>query len=198
MLDLGPAAWQMAALIGSTPDAMLGAPTPCPAYTLGDLIDHVGGLSLAFTWAATKEFPDDIGDVGPAGDATRLTTDWRTAIPRAVNAMADAWRDPGAWDGMTRAGGIDLPGEVGGLVALDELVLHGWDVARALGRPYNVDETTLAAVHGFVSQFAADAEAEADAGLFGPAVPVAADAPLLHRVVGLAGRDPAWSPGELR
>lgn len=199
MLDLGPAAWQMAALIGSTPDAMLGAPTPCPAYTLGDLIDHVGGLSLAFTAAATKADLDGAGSAAAAGDASRLATDWRTAIPRAVNAMADAWRDPGAWDGMTRAGGIDLPGEVGGLVALDELVLHGWDIARSLGRPYVVDDTTLAAVHGFVSQFAADPAAEADdTGLFGPAVEVAADAPLLHRVVGLAGRDPAWSPGELR
>lgn len=199
MLDLGPAAWQMAALIGSTPDAMLGAPTPCPAYTLGDLIDHVGGLSLAFTAAATKADLDGAGSAAASGDASRLATDWRTAIPRAVNAMADAWRDPDAWDGMTRAGGIDLPGEVGGLVALDELVLHGWDIARSLGRPYVVDDTTLVAVHGFVSQFAADPAAEADdTGLFGPAVEVAADAPLLHRVVGLAGRDPAWSPGELR
>ena len=31
-------------------------------------------------------------------------------------------------------------------------------------------------------------------GLFGPVVPVPEDAPLLHRVLGGAGRDPGWSP----
>ena len=30
-------------------------PTPCPAYTLGDLIEHVGGLALAFSAAADKD-----------------------------------------------------------------------------------------------------------------------------------------------
>ena len=93
---------------------------------------------------------------------------------------------------MTQAGGIDLPGEVAGLVALDELVVHGWDVARASGQPYSHDPETLEAVHGFVSQFASDGRR--DNGLFGPPVDVAADAPLLDRVIGLTGRDPAWTP----
>lgn len=37
------------------------------------------------------------------------------------------------------AGGVDLPRQVAGLVALDEVVLHGWDVAKATGQPYNVE-----------------------------------------------------------
>lgn len=196
MLDLGPAAWQLAALVGSTPDTMLAAPTPCPDYTVRDLLDHIGGLAVAFTDAATKTGLDD--SAPPSVDGARLPADWRASIPRTVNAMAEAWRDPDAWSGMTRAGGLDLPGEVGGLVALDELVLHGWDLARALGRPYNVDETTIAAVHDFVAQFSGPGQEEARAGLFGPEVPVDAGAPPLHRVLGMAGRDPGWSPAELR
>ena len=26
--------------------------------------------------------------------------------------LAAAWQEPGAWEGMTRVGGVDLPGEV--------------------------------------------------------------------------------------
>ena len=44
---------------------------------------------------------------------------------------------------MTQAGGVDLPGEVAGLVALNELVVHGWDIATASGQDYRPDEATL-------------------------------------------------------
>ena len=95
---------------------------------------------------------------------------------------------------MTAAGGLELPGEVAGLVALDELVLHGWDVARASGQAFDVDQPALEAVHGFVSQFSGPGQEDSRAGLFGPVVSVSDDASLLDRVVGLAGRDPGWSP----
>jgi uncharacterized protein (TIGR03086 family) len=108
--------------------------------------------------------------------------------------LADAWRDPDAWTGMTKAGGVELPGEVAGLVALDELVIHGWDVARATGQAYDCDAPSLEAVQAFVSQFSEPGQEEMRAGLFGPVVEVPDDAPLLDRVIGLTGRDPAWSP----
>jgi uncharacterized protein (TIGR03086 family) len=95
---------------------------------------------------------------------------------------------------MTQAGGIDLPGEVAGVVALDELVIHGWDVARASGQVYEVDDASLQAVHEFVSQFSGPGREEARAGLFGPVVDVPAAAPLLDRVIGMTGRDPGWNP----
>jgi uncharacterized protein (TIGR03086 family) len=95
---------------------------------------------------------------------------------------------------MTRAGGFELPGEFAGIVALDELVIHGWDVARASGQPYDCDPGSVEAVMGFVTQFSGPGQEEAREGMFGPVVPVPDDAPLLDRVIGLTGRDPAWSP----
>lgn len=123
-VDLGSAAEQLAGLVASIKDEELAKPTPCPAYTLGDLIEHVGGLALAFTAAAEKDggrYPD----AEPAGDAARLPADWRTRIPHDLAMLAQAWGKPGAWDGMTRIAGMDAPAGSIGLVAVDELVVHG-------------------------------------------------------------------------
>jgi uncharacterized protein (TIGR03086 family) len=192
-VDLEPSARRMADLIVGVPEERMDRPTPCPAYTLGDLVDHVAGLTVAFTGAANK----DLGEVtahGPSADASQLDPDWRTKIPRDLTTLAEAWRDPDAWTGMTKAGGIDLPGEVAGMVALDELVVHAWDVARASGQTYEPDPASLEAVHGFVAEFSGPGQEALREGIFGPVVDVPADAPLLDRVIGLTGRDPAWSP----
>jgi uncharacterized protein (TIGR03086 family) len=182
--DLGPAAQEMSALIAAVPDEMLAWATPCPAYRLGDLIDHVGGLALAFTAAAAKDRGPLTGTPRP-GDAAHLSEDWRTRIPRNLSAMAAAWRDPAAWGGMTQAGGADLPAKVAGLAGLDELVVHAWDIARASGQELTADPAAVQAAHGFLA---------AAGGPFGPVVGVAAERPLLDQVIGLAGRDPDWAP----
>jgi uncharacterized protein (TIGR03086 family) len=193
IVDLGPAAQRLAGLVARVGDGDLGRPTPCPAYTLGDLIEHVGGLALAFTAAANKDGGRYAGQAA-SGEASRLGEDWRVRIPRDLTTLAQAWRDPAAWAGMTRIAGSDSPAEVVGLVAADELVVHGWDVARATGQPYDCEPELLAAAGSFLAMFASpDAPAGPDVA-FGPSRQVRADAPELDRVVALAGRDPGWSP----
>jgi uncharacterized protein (TIGR03086 family) len=182
--DLEPAARRMAGLVEGVPNDGLGRPTPCARYTVGDLLDHIGGAALAFTAAAEKQPLEG----APSGDASRLAPDWRTRIPLQLVALAQAWREPSAWTGMTRAGGVDLPGDVAGIVALDELVIHGWDLAKATGQPAGYDGPELEAVYAMVQQF----RSSGVEGLFGPPVPVPDDAPLFDRILGLAGRDPAW------
>ncbi|MFT2019055.1 TIGR03086 family metal-binding protein [Streptomyces sp. 796.1] len=191
--DLGPAADRMAALLSSVSDDELGAPTPCARYALGDLIDHVDGLAHAFALAAAKDF-DALGSAGPSGDAGRLGPDWRERLPRRLAALAEAWRSPNAWQGMTRAGGVDLPGEVAGLVALNELTVHGWDVARATGQPFTAEPALVAACLTFVAQAPAADDADPGDGLFGPPVTVPADAPPLDQLLGRTGRRPDWTP----
>ncbi|GAA2449159.1 TIGR03086 family metal-binding protein [Actinomadura vinacea] len=190
MIDLTPAARRTAALLAAVPDDALGARTPCGEYTLGDLVDHVGGLALAFTWAAAKDARTALSAQGPSGDAARLESGWQKLYPERLDALAAAWRAPDAWTGMTQAGGVDLPGEVAGLVALDELVVHGWDIARATDRPYDVPQEEIDACLEFVSQ----AQSGPEPGPFGAAVPVPPEAPALDRLIGLTGRDPFWTP----
>jgi uncharacterized protein (TIGR03086 family) len=187
--NLAPAAQRMAALLDGVADDQLPAPTPCPDYSLGDLVDHVGGFAIAFTAAAEKAtLPGDAQTA--SGDASRLGDDWRARTGGALHRLAEAWQKPDAWTGMTQAGPIEMPGEIAGVVALNELVVHGWDVAKASGQPYEIDDETLAACQGFYSMFGEDDRGDA----FGSVVDVPDDAPLLDRVIGLSGRDPGWTP----
>ena len=187
-VDLEPAARRMARLIEAVPGDALDHPTPCAQYRVGDLLDHVGGFALAFRAAAVKTPLEG----APSGDAANLGDDWRARIPRDLVALAEAWKDPDAWTGMTAAGGVDLPGEVAGVVALDELVIHGWDLAKAIAQPADYDGPGLEAVLGMVEHF----RGTGAEGLFGDEVPVPADAPLFDRILGIAGRDPSWQPHE--
>ncbi|MFJ6081780.1 TIGR03086 family metal-binding protein [Streptomyces sp. NPDC092369] len=188
-LDLGPQARVIARLADGITDGQLADRTPCPESAVRNLLGHVAGLSVAFRDAGRKELgattdtnPNDaVPDIGPG---------WREELPKALDELADAWRDPAAWTGMTRTGGLDLPGEIAGAVAVDELVIHGWDLARATGQPYEPDPAALRVAHDFL--LAAAEDPSRGGGIFGPVVPVPADAPLLDRAVGLSGRDPGW------
>lgn len=188
MMDLTPACQRTSDVLANVTDAQLAAATPCNPMRLRDLVQHIGELSLAFTAAARKDF-GPLTDTPPANTG-ELDADWRTSFPARLAGLAKAWGDPAAWEGMSRAGGIDFPAEIGGLIALSEVVIHGWDVARVTGQPYDVDAESADAVLRNVEQTAAEGPVE---GLFGPAVPIADDAPVLDRIIALSGRDPAWS-----
>jgi uncharacterized protein (TIGR03086 family) len=190
LVDLGPAGERLLAVAAHVTDDQLDSPTPCEGRTVGQLVQHLAGLALAFRAAADKDF-GPLTDTSPDGDGwPDAEPGWREALGAQVPAMVSAWRRPAAWEGMTRAGGVDLPGEVAGLVALDELVLHGWDLARATGRSYDCDDATAQACMAFVEGF----DEGGTPGLFGPSLPVGPDASPFERVLARSGRDPRWSP----
>jgi uncharacterized protein (TIGR03086 family) len=77
-------------------------------------------------------------------------------------------------------------------VALEELVIHGWDVARATGQAYECDDAELDIVNGFVAQIANAAPAVRGDAYAGP-VAVSDGLPYLERLVAASGRDPHWT-----
>lgn len=188
--DLEPAASAVAELLDGIDDARLGAPTPCTGTSVAALLDHFVMLTAAFTDTARKA-PGRAGPP-PRPDAAHLDPAWRTTLPRQLDGLVAAWREPSAWQGEASAGGVTLPADTMAAVALDELVLHGWDLARATGQRFEPDPASVEVVHGFTSAVATSGQVRE--GLFGPPVDVPADAPLFHRALGYAGRDPAWTP----
>lgn len=191
IVDLGPVAGQVRDVALGLADEQLDGVTPCDGYAVRDVLAHVLGLSVAFRGAAEKA---NGAAQNAAPTKAELPADWRERLPGLLDDLAEAWRTPDAWDGMTRVGGVDLPGSAAGAVAANELVLHGWDLARAVGARYEPDGAAVHTAYGFVSSVAESTGGKGQDGLFGPAVAVAEDAPLFDRLLGLSGRTPTWTP----
>jgi uncharacterized protein (TIGR03086 family) len=187
-LDMGRAADEVARVVAGIRDDQLADRTPCEETSVAAMLDHLVGLTLAFRCAAEKSpLP------GPApASADALVDDWRTRLPEQLSALAEAWRSPSAWEGVASAGGVEMPAPAMAAVALDELVVHGWDLAAATGQPYSVSDEDAEACTSFAA--AVGESPEERTGLYGPRVPVPADAPVFDRLLGLTGRDPGWKP----
>jgi uncharacterized protein (TIGR03086 family) len=190
MIDLRPASDRMIALVTNLTDDDLRRPTPCGDASVGDLIDHLGMFASNFAKVAAKQLDATTSTPPRAFDAANLSTSWRGDVVRALDALATAWSSADAWTGTTWVGGMHLPADVVGVIAVDELVVHGWDLSRATGQSFAPAAHEVDAAIGFISHF----EAPRDGRLFGPVVEVGADASDLDRLLGLAGRDPNWHP----
>jgi uncharacterized protein (TIGR03086 family) len=195
LIDFGPATATMRRLVLGTSDDQLGDPTPCSKYSVGDLIDHISGLTLAFTGAAHKR-PVPGAEHGAAngneGDASRLEAGWRLRIARDLEVLAESWRNPAAYEGDTMAGPVELAGAEAAVVALNEVVVHAWDLAAATCQRYAADPAALELCIGFASPFSTPEMAEARGDAFGPVIDVPEDAPALDRLLGMMGRSASW------
>jgi len=175
VIDLTPTTDRTRAVAAAVVDDDLDSPTPMVGTTVRELLNHLLGLTVAFRDAAAK-LDGPTTSTPPTRETGPLAADWRATLDRQLAELADAWRDGEAWAGMTKTGGVELPGEIGGLVALNEVLLHGWDLARATGQGYEPTEGEADAVRPIVTP-----DAGSDGGdrgeLFGPVIAVPDDVP---------------------
>ena len=193
MHDLTTAANEMTRLVNGVRDEQLGDATPCPDYSLGDLLQHVRVLAEAFTLAGRKQQPPG-GSKPPAlGDASLLLDGWRSETTDWLTQLVEAWSDPAAWEGTAWIAGFEAPASAVGITAANELVVHGWDVARGSGQQIVVDDASLAPSREFVAMMSGPGSEEARGDAFGPALTAPPEASELEKVIAGNGRDPAWS-----
>jgi uncharacterized protein (TIGR03086 family) len=159
-------------------------------WTVGDLLDHIMDFTRAFTQAAQK-LTDAPGTSTPAPrpSAGHLAPHWRSRLPVLLEDLATAWKVPAAWTGSARAGGATMPATTTGAVAVHELTMHSWDLARATGQDFAADPRILEALIEFLSH---------SPGAFGPVVEIEDEASLLDQVLALSGRDPSWRSPAVR
>ena len=75
--ELGPATDCLCALIEAVPADYLGRATPCTEYSVGDLLDHIRGVTVAWGGAAVNPSGDS-STMGPSGDSSIFDPAWRT------------------------------------------------------------------------------------------------------------------------
>jgi uncharacterized protein (TIGR03086 family) len=164
-------------------------PTPCAAFDVRALVNHV--VLDVEHFAATAA-----GEPWEAHDDDVIGDDWPLAYRQAANELIEAWRREGVTGRMLRSPAGEVPASWSVGLQLTDLVVHGWDVARATGQSFDGDER-LSAIGLAWARPSLQPEfrgAEGSGKSFGPEVEVPADARALDRLVGFFGRDPAWRP----
>ena len=160
----------------------LGDRTPCPDFDVRALLNHLIGSNIYFAASARGEQ----ADYG-VFSADNIGEDWGRAFRDTAEAALAAWRAPGVMERPLSFGGF--PGYIVAGIHFTELLLHGWDVARATGQdaalPADLCEDALRRLRRLP-------ESEMrEPNVFGPPVPVPDDAPVQDRLLGFVGRDPS-------
>jgi uncharacterized protein (TIGR03086 family) len=101
--------------------------------------------------------------------------------------LGEAWSDPAVWQATSDLGGLELPNEEWGKIAFTEVVVHGWDLSKATGLPFELPESTVRDCYEHVSDFL---EQPPVPELWGAPVETSPEAPLMDRVVAITGRRP--------
>jgi len=176
-----------AAIVTTVRPDQVAAPTPCTEWDIRDLLNHIIGtlwLSEALLSDRAPRYP-----MAPGG---LPGTDLADEDPAAAyaEASAAALAAAAAGDTLTRMHTTPLgvmPGPaLAGFTTLDILV-HGWDLAKATGQPADLDDALVAHALAFAQQAITPGTR---APRIGPALPIAADAPLTNRLVAFLGRHP--------
>ncbi|MFH8383633.1 TIGR03086 family metal-binding protein [Kitasatospora sp. NPDC018058] len=164
----------------------LDAPTPCGEFDTRALINHwVLYTSHGLEHRARRtELPEELSSRDFTADA-----DWRSAYAAQLERAVAAWADPAAWEGDVDLGGSPVPAVGIARMLILELVLHGWDVARATGGEIPVDEELALVALEIVEE---NAELYRQYAGFAEVVPVPDDASAWEHALAASGRDPRW------
>jgi uncharacterized protein (TIGR03086 family) len=175
---------QASAVLACVRPEQADLPTPCPAWRVGQLIDHLVHDLRQFALKAEGGKTDF--------SSAPKTDDWIGSFRAGQLALIDAWRGVGDLRGT-----VDIPGM--GTVpkrftvdqATAEFAVHTWDLARATGQNPVLDpeiaEASLTWARGaLLPQY----RSEAPDATFGPEVPIADDAPVYDRLAAFFGRRP--------
>ncbi|SEH51414.1 TIGR03086 family protein [Mycolicibacterium rutilum] len=184
-------------LVAAVTTEDLTRPTPCAGWDLADLLAHMTVQHRGFA-AAARGGGDDLAVWDPATVADAVRADPAGAYAAAAADVLDAFSAPGVLDAtfaMPEFGpGATIPGAMAIGFHFVDYVVHGWDVARSLGVPFEPPTEVLAAVLPIALAVPDEEFRDADDSPFAHALVQRDGAGDLDRLLRHLGRSPDWRP----
>lgn len=121
----------------------LAKPTPCGDWTVQQLLDHVVGgnaMAAALIGGATREDAIALLTTAVAGNNPLA------AVQDSMRAQAAAFADPAALELTVQHPAMDMPGSQLLGFRVGDLLVHSWDLARAIGADETLDPEVVAVV----------------------------------------------------
>lgn len=158
--------------IGEIGDDQWSASTPCAEWTVRELVDHATGVQARVAAAVGADIADG--------------ADWATVR----TAMATALEQPDALEGTlppdSPMGPMPKHQVLG--IAISDLLLHTWDVARSIGADETLPPAAVEATMMGLSRM--PEEMMRGPGRFDPVVEVGDDASAQDKMIAFSGRQP--------
>jgi uncharacterized protein (TIGR03086 family) len=159
----------------------LDRPTPCASWDVRALVNHF--IGTARWWAARVNAGDEPAEEDYAAG------DLAAAYAESIRIASGAFEADGAMEQMVQLPFGEFPGAVVlSMAALDQFA-HGWDLARALGLPADLDPALASELLSQARQTIPDAFRGPDGQApFGPVAPAPAGARPADELAAFLGR----------
>ena len=173
--------------------ADLSRPTPCAEWTVGDLLAHMTVQHKGFAAAAAGRGADlDVWKAGaPSQDPV---ADYAMAAETVIAAFAAPGVIERGFALPEIMPGMEFPASQAISFHFIDYVVHGWDVARALGQPFELDPDLVQAAVPVAEAVPEGERRQRPGAAFRPGLPAPDGASPLDRVLATLGRSPSWTP----
>jgi uncharacterized protein (TIGR03086 family) len=164
-----------------TPDN-LTTKTPCDEWDVRGIVTHMIGVCQNFAGGFGGAQMQAVG-TGESSD------DLASAYRAATDALLKEARAPGALEKTLKLPFGEMPADRAIGIAMADQMIHTWDLSKALGKPFTMDETlatvTLQGMHQLLTP-----ERRGPGKAFAAEVPCPENAPIQDRLVAFSGRQP--------
>lgn len=175
------------AIIAGVKDDQWSNSTPCPEWNVRALVNHlVFGNNLFADLLSGQPLPPP-ERLRETRDVDRLGDRPLDAYHAAGSSLLAAFSQPGALDRIFTAPVGPAPGIVLLQIRVTEVLVHGWDLARATAQPARLPAGAARAALDFARSAQAP-EVPRNGHPFGPPQEISADAPDIDQLAAYLGR----------